>query len=209
MPALVRGGLGRWPAPARRGAAPLTSWTAPSPRSPVRVQTLIVLADPALMDNLRGRVVDLAATSRLPAMYDWRAYVDAVSMSYGPNMPDMQRRAASYVDKILKGAKPADLPIEQPTTFNLVINSRLPGPRPHHSPHRLVPGQRGTPMTALALTIISPSAPCDAALIASVGTGEGAAGWDSGQSAPASHPILLPVLVDIALGIIHRYTILT
>jgi putative tryptophan/tyrosine transport system substrate-binding protein len=84
---------------------------------------LIVLSDPALMDNLLGRVVDLAATSRLPAMYDWRAYVDAGGlMSYGPNMPDMQRRAASYVDKILKGAKPADLPIEQPTTFDLVIN---------------------------------------------------------------------------------------
>ena len=84
---------------------------------------LIVLSDPALMDNLLGRVVDLAAKSRLPAMYDWRAYVDAGGlMSYGPNMPDMQRRAASYVDKILKGAKPADLPIEQPTTFDLVIN---------------------------------------------------------------------------------------
>jgi putative ABC transport system substrate-binding protein len=87
------------------------------------VDALIVLSDPELMDNLLGRVVDLAATSRLPAMYDWRAYVDAGGlMSYGPNMPDMQRRAASYVDKILKGAKPADLPIEQPTTFNLVIN---------------------------------------------------------------------------------------
>ena len=75
------------------------------------------------MDNLLGRVADLAATSRLPAMYDWRAYVDAGGlMSYGPNMPHMQRRAASYVDKILKGTKPADLPIEQPTTFDLVIN---------------------------------------------------------------------------------------
>jgi putative ABC transport system substrate-binding protein len=87
---------------------------------------LIVLSDPALMDGLHGRIVDFAATSRLPAMYDWRAYVDAGGlMSYGPNMPDMQRRAASYVDKILKGAKPADLPIEQPTTFNLVINLKV------------------------------------------------------------------------------------
>jgi ABC-type uncharacterized transport system substrate-binding protein len=84
---------------------------------------LIVLSDPALIDGLYGRIVDLAATSRLPVMYDWRAYVDAGGlMSYGPSMPDMQRRAASYVDKILKGAKPADLPIEQPTTFKLVIN---------------------------------------------------------------------------------------
>ena len=75
------------------------------------------------MDGLHGRIVDLAARNRLPAMYDWRAYVDAGGlMSYGPSMPDMQRRAASYVDKILKGAKPADLPIEQPTTFTLVLN---------------------------------------------------------------------------------------
>jgi len=86
-------------------------------------EALIVLADPALMDGLHARIVDLAARNRLPAMYDWRAYVDAGGlMSYGPSMPDMQRRAASYVDKILQGAKPADLPIEQPTTFHLVIN---------------------------------------------------------------------------------------
>ena len=103
---------------------------------------LIVLADPALMDNLLGRVADLAATSRLPAMYDWRAYVDAGGLSsYGPNMPDMQRRAASYVDKILKGAKPADLPIEQPTTFNLVINLKAAKALGLTIPHRLVPGE--------------------------------------------------------------------
>src|SRR5437016_5843213 len=86
-------------------------------------EALIVLSDPAVMDNLLERVADLAARNRLLAMYDWRAYVDAGGlMSYGPNMPHMQRRAASYVDKILKGAKPADLPIEQPTTFTLVLN---------------------------------------------------------------------------------------
>jgi len=75
------------------------------------------------MDGLRGRIVDLAATSRLPAMYDWKMYVDAGGlMSYGPSLSDIFRRAATYVDKILKGAKPADLPVEQPTKFELVIN---------------------------------------------------------------------------------------
>jgi putative tryptophan/tyrosine transport system substrate-binding protein len=84
---------------------------------------LIVVADQALMDGLRGRVADLAAKSRLPAMYDWKMYVDAGGlMSYGPSVSDIFRRAATYVDKILKGAKPADLPVEQPTKFELIIN---------------------------------------------------------------------------------------
>jgi len=83
---------------------------------------LMVLADPALMDNLLGRVADLAATHRLPAMYHWKMYVEAGGlMSYGPSLPERHRRAATYVDKIFKGAKPADLPVEQPTKFELVI----------------------------------------------------------------------------------------
>jgi putative ABC transport system substrate-binding protein len=85
--------------------------------------TLIVIAEPALMDGLRGQVADLAAKSRLPAMYDWRMYVDAGGfMSYGPSLPGIYRRAATYADKILKGTKPADLPVEQPTKFEFVIN---------------------------------------------------------------------------------------
>jgi len=71
----------------------------------------------------RKRLVELAAKNRLPAVYPQRAYVDAGGlMAYGPNLADLFRRAATYVDKILKGAKPADLPVEQPTKFELVIN---------------------------------------------------------------------------------------
>jgi len=73
--------------------------------------------------NERRRLVDLAAKNRLPAVYPWREGVaDGGLMSYGPDLADLFRRAATYVDKILKGAKPADLPVEQPTKFEFVIN---------------------------------------------------------------------------------------
>jgi putative ABC transport system substrate-binding protein len=87
-----------------------------------RAGALIVVPN-SIFDAERTRLVDLAAKNRLPAVYPWRAYVDAGGlMAYGPNLPDMFRRAATYVDKILKGAKPADLPVEQPTKFELIIN---------------------------------------------------------------------------------------
>ncbi len=71
----------------------------------------------------RRRLVDLAAKNRLPAVYPLREWVDVGGlMAYGPNLADLFRRAATYVDKILKGAKPGDLPVEQPTKFELVIN---------------------------------------------------------------------------------------
>jgi putative tryptophan/tyrosine transport system substrate-binding protein len=73
--------------------------------------------------NERRRLVDMVAKSRLPAVYPWRDFVAAGGlMSYGRNVADLFRRAATYVDRILKGAKPADLPVEQPTKFELVIN---------------------------------------------------------------------------------------
>jgi putative ABC transport system substrate-binding protein len=76
-----------------------------------------------LFHDQRRRIVDLAARSRLPAIYPWREPVDAGGlMAYGASTLDVLRRAAVYVDKILKGAKPGDLPVEQPTKFELVIN---------------------------------------------------------------------------------------
>jgi len=87
-----------------------------------RAGALTVLAS-TMLTNERRRLVDLAAKNRLPAVYPWREAVDAGGlMSYGANIPDLFRRAATYVDKIFRGAKPGDLPIEQPTKFELVIN---------------------------------------------------------------------------------------
>ncbi len=87
-----------------------------------RPGALVVLSDPFMLLH-RGRLADLAAKNRLPAVYPWREHAEAGGlMSYGPSLPDLYRRAATYVDKILKGAKPADLPVEQPTRFELVIN---------------------------------------------------------------------------------------
>jgi putative ABC transport system substrate-binding protein len=87
-----------------------------------RAGALTVLSTPMFASE-RRRIVDLAAKNRLPTTFSFREYVDAGGlMSYGPNLADLSRRATTYVDKILKGAKPADLPVEQPTKFELVIN---------------------------------------------------------------------------------------
>ena len=87
-----------------------------------RADTLLLLASPVLTSQ-RTQIVDLAVKSRLPAIYNAPEFVEAGGlMSYGVNLTDLFRRAATYVDKILKGAKPADLPVEQPTKFELIIN---------------------------------------------------------------------------------------
>jgi len=87
-----------------------------------RASALLVLPDPMLLAQ-RERIVGLAAKHRLPGVYEFREFPEAGGlMSYGTSITDVYRRLATYVDKILKGAKPADLPIERPTTFELVIN---------------------------------------------------------------------------------------
>jgi putative ABC transport system substrate-binding protein len=87
-----------------------------------RPSALMVVPDPMLFAQ-RKRLSDLAAESRLPTMAEWEEFVQAGGlMSYGPSFREMFRRAAVYVDKILKGRTPADLPVEQPTKFEFVIN---------------------------------------------------------------------------------------
>jgi len=87
-----------------------------------RADALIVLPSQVFF-SLRTQITELAAQHRLPAMYEGKEFVEAGGlMSYGPSVPDLFRRTATYVDKILKGAKPADLPVEQPTKFELIIN---------------------------------------------------------------------------------------
>jgi putative ABC transport system substrate-binding protein len=87
-----------------------------------RAGAIMVVGDPLVFVH-RARIAELAAKHRLPAMYLFRESVEAGGlMAYGPSFHDLGRRAASYVDKILKGAKPGDLPVEQPSKFELVIN---------------------------------------------------------------------------------------
>jgi putative ABC transport system substrate-binding protein len=87
-----------------------------------RVDALYVCSEPLVLTN-RIRINILAAAARLPTMYALREYVEAGGLiSYGANMPDLFRRAGDYVDKILRGTKPGDIPVEQPTKFDLVIN---------------------------------------------------------------------------------------
>ena len=87
-----------------------------------RAEVLYVVGDP-LANTQRMRINTFALADRLPTMYVQREFVETGGlMSYGPNYPDLNRRAADYVDKILRGTKPADLPVEQPTKFDLVIN---------------------------------------------------------------------------------------
>jgi len=76
-----------------------------------------------LPDAFRPTIVTLAATARIPTLYQYREFVEAGGLaSYGPSLPSIWRRSAQYVDKIFKGADPADLPVEQPTKFELVLN---------------------------------------------------------------------------------------
>jgi len=87
-----------------------------------RAQALNVTGDP-LVNAQRLRINTFALAARLPSMFSQRQYLEAGGlMSYGPSFPDLNRRAADYVNKVLRGAKPADLPVEQPTRFDLVIN---------------------------------------------------------------------------------------
>jgi putative ABC transport system substrate-binding protein len=83
----------------------------------------LVVLQSALINTHRTQIVELAAKNRLPTMFEEKTHVESGGlMSYGPSFIDLQRRAATYVDKILKGAKPADLPVQQPTKFEFIFN---------------------------------------------------------------------------------------
>jgi putative ABC transport system substrate-binding protein len=89
----------------------------------VRADALLVLTDPVMLQYYLSDITALALQSRLPALYPWRMYVEAGGlMSYAPSLRELWRRTAYYVDRLLKGTNPADLPVEQPTQFELVIN---------------------------------------------------------------------------------------
>ncbi|MBI3636508.1 MAG: ABC transporter substrate-binding protein [Candidatus Rokubacteria bacterium] len=89
-----------------------------------RAEALIVLPH-AVTNSNQAQIVRLAATHRLPAMYPYRSFAEQGGLlSYGPDRTDMYRRAATYIDRILKGARPAELPIDQPTSFEFVVNAK-------------------------------------------------------------------------------------
>jgi putative ABC transport system substrate-binding protein len=120
-------------APARKLGVQLHSLEARSPddfgkafkdATNAHAGAIVVMPDPLFAGNLK-RIAELAAKNRLPSIFHLREYADSGGLvTYGPDRTDMFRRAATYVDKILKGAKPADLPVEQPTKFELVINKK-------------------------------------------------------------------------------------
>jgi putative ABC transport system substrate-binding protein len=88
-----------------------------------RAHAVLMIAASSVVGDRKQEIVDLAVKSRLPVIYPFSSYVEVGGlMFYGANLTDLDRRAATFVDKILKGAKPADLPVEQPTKFELVIN---------------------------------------------------------------------------------------
>jgi putative tryptophan/tyrosine transport system substrate-binding protein len=99
---------------------------------------VVVLSD-SLFNSARRTIIALAATHRLPAVFEAREFAaDGGLISYGPNISEMSRRSAAVADKILKGAKPADVPIEQPTEFDLVINLKTAKALGLTVPHRLL-----------------------------------------------------------------------
>jgi putative ABC transport system substrate-binding protein len=89
------------------------------------MDAVLVRRDVLVIEPNRAEVVTLAAQQRIPAMYSFRQFPDSGGlMSYGANVNEIQRRSAGFVDRILKGANPGDLPIEQPTKFELVVNAK-------------------------------------------------------------------------------------
>src|SRR5262249_27679268 len=93
--------------------------------SRAQVGAVLVRADPLIIDRHRADLVALSARHRLPAVYLFREFVELCGlMSYGANIVEINSRAATFVDKVLKGKKPANLPVEQPTKFELVINMK-------------------------------------------------------------------------------------
>jgi putative ABC transport system substrate-binding protein len=106
----------------------------------IKVQTdAIYIVQEALVNANRTRIITFVLSARLPAIVSAREFVQAgILMSYGPNFPDMFRRAAEIVDRILRGAKPGDIPIEQPTKFDLAINLTTAKALGLEVPHKLL-----------------------------------------------------------------------